>query len=173
MSVAAWRLGLDGMSPVYARGVGGTSGGSDVSGDGDFAAAFAAGLKTTIISESADRSELTFDLEGVEAPLANALRRILLAEVPSMAIEAVYIFKNTGILQVRRWRARRRAAAAASFPPPPPLPPLLPPPRLHPVCRTRFSRTDWALSRCARTRARCSTKKVRRGSSLFFCVAAA
>ena len=123
MSVAAWRLGLDGMSPVYARGVGGSSGGSDISGAGDFAAAFAAGLKTTIISESADRNELTFDLEGVEAPLANALRRILLAEVPSMAIEAVYIFKNTGILQVRQ---APRLLPASPLPPQPP-PPSLPP----------------------------------------------
>ena len=36
---------------------------------------------------------------GVEAPLANALRRILLAEVPSLAIEKVVIFQNTSIVQ--------------------------------------------------------------------------
>ena len=38
-------------------------------------------------------------LVGVEAPIANALRRILLAEVPSMAIEKVVIFQNTSIIQ--------------------------------------------------------------------------
>lgn len=32
-------------------------------------------------SESADKNELVFDLVGVDASIANALRRILLAEV--------------------------------------------------------------------------------------------
>jgi DNA-directed RNA polymerases I and III subunit RPAC1 len=36
---------------------------------------------------------------GVDAPVANALRRILLSEVPSVAIEAVYIMQNTSIIQ--------------------------------------------------------------------------
>eukprot|EP00171_Calliarthron_tuberculosum_P014653 IDg14653t1 len=31
--------------------------------------------------------ELIFDLKGTDAPIANALRRVLLAEVPTMAIE--------------------------------------------------------------------------------------
>jgi len=42
---------------------------------------------------------LTFDLAGVDAPIANALRRILIAEVPTMAIEKVYLFNNTSIMQ--------------------------------------------------------------------------
>jgi len=36
---------------------------------------------------------------GIDAPLANALRRILLAEVPTIAIETVYIYENTSIIQ--------------------------------------------------------------------------
>lgn len=43
--------------------------------------------------------EAEFDLIGIDAPIANALRRILIAEVPSMAIEKVHIYNNTSILQ--------------------------------------------------------------------------
>lgn len=33
--------------------------------------------------------EIVFDLVGAEPPLANALRRILISEIPTMAIEKV------------------------------------------------------------------------------------
>jgi len=46
-----------------------------------------------------DDEELIFDRIGVDAPIANAFRRILIAEVPTMAIEAVYIQQNTSIIQ--------------------------------------------------------------------------
>ncbi len=36
-----------------------------------------------------DEEEIVFDLIGAEPPLANALRRILIAEIPTMAIEKV------------------------------------------------------------------------------------
>ena len=36
-----------------------------------------------------DDEEIVFDLIGAEPPLANALRRILIAEIPTMAIEKV------------------------------------------------------------------------------------
>jgi DNA-directed RNA polymerase I and III subunit RPAC1 len=36
-----------------------------------------------------DDEEIVFDLVGVEPPLANALRRIMIAEIPTMAIEKV------------------------------------------------------------------------------------
>jgi len=39
--------------------------------------------------KSLDAEEIVFDLSGIDAPLANALRRILIAEVPTMAIETV------------------------------------------------------------------------------------
>ena len=51
---------------------------------------------------AADRTEddLIFDLKGIDASVANALRRILLEEVPTMAIEHVFIINNTSILPV-------------------------------------------------------------------------
>jgi DNA-directed RNA polymerases I and III subunit RPAC1 len=36
--------------------------------------------------------EIVFDLAGVEPPLANALRRIIIAEIPTMAIEKVNLW---------------------------------------------------------------------------------
>ena len=42
---------------------------------------------------------IVFDLMGIDVSIANSLRRILLAEVPTMAIETVYIQDNTSILQ--------------------------------------------------------------------------
>ncbi|XP_077351353.1 DNA-directed RNA polymerases I and III subunit RPAC1 isoform X4 [Festucalex cinctus] len=51
-----------------------------------------------------DIAELTenlmeFDMVGIDAAIANAFRRILLAEVPTMAIERVLIYNNTSIIQ--------------------------------------------------------------------------
>ncbi|SNX82160.1 probable Rpc40 - 40 kD subunit of DNA-directed RNA polymerases I and III [Melanopsichium pennsylvanicum] len=40
-----------------------------------------------------------FDLIGVDASIANAIRRVLMAEVPTVAIEHVYIWNNTSIIQ--------------------------------------------------------------------------
>lgn len=45
-----------------------------------------------------EEDELTFDLMGVDASIANALRRIMIAEVPTMAIEHVYIEMNSSII---------------------------------------------------------------------------
>jgi DNA-directed RNA polymerase alpha subunit len=42
---------------------------------------------------------MEFDLIGVDASIANAFRRILIAEVPTMAIETVYVFNNTSVIQ--------------------------------------------------------------------------
>eukprot|EP01041_Mallomonas_annulata_P003127 gene3127-6153_t len=54
-------------------------------------------LKIKILSLTDDTA--IFDLIGVDASIANALRRILLAEVPTMAIETIYIQNNTSIIQ--------------------------------------------------------------------------
>lgn len=48
---------------------------------------------------SLTEEEIGFDLIGVDASIANALRRILLSEVPTMAIEHVYIWNNSSIIQ--------------------------------------------------------------------------
>ena len=40
-----------------------------------------------------------FSLVGVDASIANAFRRILISEVPTLAIEDVFVFENTSIIQ--------------------------------------------------------------------------
>lgn len=42
--------------------------------------------------------ECVFDLIGAEPPLANALRRIMIAEIPTVAIEKVTMWQNTSII---------------------------------------------------------------------------
>lgn len=42
--------------------------------------------------------EIEFDMIGVDASIANAFRRILIAEVPSMAIEKVLMVNNTSVI---------------------------------------------------------------------------
>jgi len=49
------------------------------------------------VLESSD-DDLVFELIGCDASFANALRRILLAEVPTVAIENVYMWNNTSII---------------------------------------------------------------------------
>jgi len=51
------------------------------------------------VETESDSDRIVFDMVGIEAPLANALRRILLSEVPTMAIERVILFQNTSIIQ--------------------------------------------------------------------------
>ncbi|TRY85029.1 hypothetical protein DNTS_026935 [Danionella cerebrum] len=46
-----------------------------------------------------EENTLEFDMIGIDAAIANAFRRILLAEVPTMAIEKVFIYNNTSIVQ--------------------------------------------------------------------------
>jgi len=43
--------------------------------------------------------EMEFDLIGIDPSLANSLRRIMISDVPSMAIEKVFIYNNTSIIQ--------------------------------------------------------------------------
>lgn len=47
-------------------------------------------LKIKIVHEEDD--ELVMDIKGIEAPLANALRRAMISEVPTMAIEDVDLY---------------------------------------------------------------------------------
>ena len=46
-----------------------------------------------------DDNDLEFDMIGVSPAVANAFRRLMLSEVPSMAIEKVHIYNNTSIIQ--------------------------------------------------------------------------
>ncbi|KAL3479359.1 DNA-directed RNA polymerase [Aspergillus californicus] len=43
--------------------------------------------------------EASFSLIGIDAAIANAFRRIVVAEVPSLAIETVYVHNNTSVIQ--------------------------------------------------------------------------
>ena len=52
--------------------------------------------------------EVVFDIVGADVPIVNALRRILLADVPTMAIDVVHIHQNTSVIPVRAAAAIRR-----------------------------------------------------------------
>ncbi|EDW11181.1 DNA-directed RNA polymerases I and III subunit RPAC1 [Drosophila mojavensis] len=52
-----------------------------------------------VIVRNDEEHGLEFDLIGVYPAIANAFRRLMLSEVPSMAIEKVYIYNNTSIIQ--------------------------------------------------------------------------
>ncbi|KAK6149425.1 hypothetical protein DH2020_016950 [Rehmannia glutinosa] len=43
--------------------------------------------------------DMEFDMIGIDAALANAFRRILIAELPTMAIEKVLVANNTSVIQ--------------------------------------------------------------------------
>ncbi|CAN8065110.1 unnamed protein product [Agarophyton chilense] len=45
-----------------------------------------------------DSDRVIFDLIHVDAPIANAIRRILLVEVPSVAVETVFVHSNSSIM---------------------------------------------------------------------------
>jgi len=59
--------------------------------------AFQENLKINILKK--DEYDLVFEIIGIDAPIANAFRRIMLSEVPSMAIEKVVYLTNTSIIQ--------------------------------------------------------------------------
>ncbi|KAI9024002.1 DNA-directed RNA polymerase [Hyaloraphidium curvatum] len=52
-----------------------------------------------IVVTKLEGNDMEFDMIGVDASVANAFRRILIAEVPTMAIERVYSLQNTSIVQ--------------------------------------------------------------------------
>lgn len=57
---------------------------------------FAKNLKIIIESNSDER--MAFEMIGVDAPVANALRRIMIAEIPTMAIHKVQVIQNTSVI---------------------------------------------------------------------------
>lgn len=48
--------------------------------------------------EKETHEAVTFHMTGVDAPIANALRRIMIAEVPTMAFEDINLYQNTCVL---------------------------------------------------------------------------
>ncbi len=53
-------------------------------------------MKITILEEN--KNILRFILSAVSIPFANAMRRIMMAEVPTMAIDDVMMFENTSVM---------------------------------------------------------------------------
>ena len=92
--------------------------------------------------QSLDANDMAVDLIGIDPAIANALRRILIAEIPTMAIEHVYVVNNTSIVVVgarvlamlRVMRIPCSSCFAISL-------------MLHVcvACRMRCLRTGWAL----------------------------
>jgi len=74
----------------YAGVYGGTNKNFDVNEEGK---------KIKIHIVNMDKTDMEVDLVGFDPAIVNAFRRILLSEVPSMAIEKVHIYQNTSIMQ--------------------------------------------------------------------------
>lgn len=53
-------------------------------------------IKVKIVDESEDKMELEFDLINVEAPIANAIRRVLIAEVDTLVAFLFFLGSNDG-----------------------------------------------------------------------------
>ena len=58
--------------------------------------AFTENLDVKIISKSEE--DIKFDIKGIDAAMANALRRIFIAEIPTVAIEKVNMWQNTSVI---------------------------------------------------------------------------
>lgn len=68
----------------------------------DYVSKFCSNLRVQIVkrpSAPESQMDLEFDIIGADPSLANAIRRILISEVPSMAIEKVFMYNNTSIIQ--------------------------------------------------------------------------
>ena len=61
---------------------------------------FLKGFQLRINKMDKENATLEFDIIGIDASIANALRRILISEVPTMAIEHVFFVNNTSIIAV-------------------------------------------------------------------------
>lgn len=47
---------------------------------------------------SLDKNNLEVNINGIDAPLANALRRVLIADIPTIAFDKAVIYQNTSII---------------------------------------------------------------------------
>lgn len=69
----------------------------EYSNPSDFSmSSFGESTKIEIIEKT--KSEVVFDLIGVSPSIANALRRIFISEIPTMAIEKVIIYENSSVI---------------------------------------------------------------------------
>ena len=51
-----------------------------------------------IVIDKLREEKVKFTLSGTDVSVANALRRVMLAEVPTLAIDLVYIVENSSVL---------------------------------------------------------------------------
>lgn len=58
---------------------------------------FKKNLRIVIVNKN--ETDMEFDLIGIQPAFANAFRRLMISEVPSMAIEKVIVINNTSLLQ--------------------------------------------------------------------------
>ena len=63
----------------------------------EFLSRLASSLKLNVLDRPS-KDELVFELLGVDVSFANALRRIMISEVPTMALEQVYMWNNTCLI---------------------------------------------------------------------------
>ncbi|KAJ4500687.1 DNA-directed RNA polymerase [Lentinula lateritia] len=52
----------------------------------------------TVRTHRLSQRSIEFDIIGIDASIANAFRRIMIAEVPTIAIDQVYVFDNTSVI---------------------------------------------------------------------------
>lgn len=57
---------------------------------------FKEGFRVEVKAKTED--EIQFDMIGVDASIANTVRRVLIAEVPTMAVESCFVYENTSIM---------------------------------------------------------------------------
>uniref|UniRef100_A0A8C4WZT6 DNA-directed RNA polymerases I and III subunit RPAC1 n=1 Tax=Eptatretus burgeri TaxID=7764 RepID=A0A8C4WZT6_EPTBU len=87
-------LGEFGVSDVHSTNFPGNYSGYEDAWDQE---EFEKNFRIDVLKMSAE--EIEFDMIGIDAAIANAFRRILLAEVPTMAVEKVFLYNNTSIIQ--------------------------------------------------------------------------
>lgn len=58
---------------------------------------FKSSCRLDIVEYTEER--VIFELVGVDVSIANAIRRIMISEVPTIAIETIHLYQNTGVIQ--------------------------------------------------------------------------
>ena len=58
-------------------------------------------MSSIVKDKDTTEEDMEFDLIGIDPSIVNALRRIMLEELPTMAIEHVFVINNTSIIPVR------------------------------------------------------------------------
>ena len=57
---------------------------------------FKKNLSVSLVNKTIESIEI--ELTGIDASISNALRRIIIAEIPTMALHKVFLYQNTSVL---------------------------------------------------------------------------